>query len=563
MRKKWLVLPLIGVLVLCTACAPKAKGPYSQVPLEKVTTQHDAAWWWQEYIADGVYQFQSGMGKDRLEDESNLIEYAITKAAIDGRSQPESSQGMGSDTWVTKEVLEEYLARYFGLENSDGLYLTQLTNDAGEIGFYCVALLHQGEYKEEGKSGDGVFEVRQIEYPDQYHVQVQVVRVVDEYAAGYDREYLYSFAHTGEDRYILEGVQLNKVHKEGVPQTTVEGAAAQSQELSGITPLNGLNSEGVLNGTFYYMRERNGLVALTGAKAETLEPVAPPFYLTLERGEKLRGCELTQEGLAVMTSTRWFLVSPKLDGYEEKAYPQPVANAVDVCTAFSVSFDLRYFGYCDYDGAKIYDTQQEQEVLLAAHPHFVPDAEGRAMMSNLTWGTPAFTRDGKYALSTQYGYEYIGGMLVWNLSTGESRVMEAAYGWGSNIVGPVQGKLLAADNGQKLEEGHYLMDLETGEIQPLELSGIHQMNPGISSIFVVDGDRLFYLDQQLTQDGSGSYQTTLYQVDLETGAMTPTGFSATGGEVSIRGAGEGWLLLSYVNYNDMTDYGMVSVRLDS
>ena len=107
------------------------------------------------------------------------------------------------------------------------------------------------------------------------------------------------------------------------------------------------------------------------------------------------------------------------------------------------------------------------------------------------------------------------------------------------------------------------MDLETGEIQPLELSGIHQMNPGISSIFVVDGDRLFYLDQQLTQDGSGSYQTALYQVDLETGAMTPTGFSATGGEVSIRGAGEGWLLLSYVNYNDMTDYGMVSVRLDS
>lgn len=123
MRKSLAVL--LAACLLLTGCNTGQTTPDPDVAegytptLVAIENEHDTTWWWENYLKPVIYTMQGGLGDSALIREQIMVETAITFAALDGLADTSDY----SETKVTREVLDTYLARYFPIKNGDSFHL--------------------------------------------------------------------------------------------------------------------------------------------------------------------------------------------------------------------------------------------------------------------------------------------------------------------------------------------------------------------------------------------------------------------------------------------------------
>ncbi len=214
---------------------------------------------------------------------------------------------------------------------------------------------------------------------------------------------------------------------------------------------------------------------------------------------------------------------------------------------YDLSADMQRVVYANSEGIALYDFSANTEKLLARHPNYNPSDTGKEVMGWVTYGKVSFISNDTQVEATIYGYEHTAGRFVYDLETGEAATFDAVYGYfGSPVI--IDGKAVAFfrtnSQGDPDFAPHIWMDVESGEIHPLELP------PGLQYILPAASKSSLLL---LGNEGNSRMQ--LYSLNLDSMLIEKQDFTFAGaGEdpLVICATENGKLLLVYYSFEGGT-----------
>lgn len=541
-----IVQPLTAVsLCLCLllgACAPRNETPgapslpeassaVSQPSLEssfavQPYTQREMNLedWWDEYLFDAAYSLQSDYPTVPQMDTGAMIEYCGKKMYRDG-VLAQAGKGVG-DSLLPKDTLNEYMLRYFNRPLSQLDTLKLENEDATALLYYINT--HGIDETDESvgylKNGPFTLTDAQPAEDGKFHLTIEV--------EGSQTETFVMAPHLDREGYYFEQVIIDYGQTPEI--ITLSGNYLQAPSLLGFSPSHGsgrLYSYGEIAGRILLVSSQrdSSLVSMSLVSSQDLSEIKKEISLSKE--ETFISATACESRILFVTSQRLITMGADFSDYKEVSLPQTLMQSIhmgsDDYARLTFNTDLSQAVYCNHQGVCLYDFSTDQATLLLEHPDYNPNAQGKEMMANKTYGSAQFIENGTKILANIYGYEHTAGRTIYDLATKEAKTVEDPWLADYLVVEDGKGLSFNVYDENTASVYHYWTDMETGEEHPITFpSGLKDIQT------IVSEDK----GTVLIFGSTGNRHYELYKMNLQTMEPEKTDFLFTGTDPYIIGA---------------------------
>lgn len=559
MTKRLITLFLAAAILLC-AC--QTANPSSSSEPELVSSQEPEQFvpempemsefdWWANYIYDACYPLQGDYPSKIQFDTFGMLEYAALKAHRDNALQLLGKASLSGDDLMSKEVLGEYTRRYFNVE-IDELDIKQMENEDGTaLVFYVnTSGTKPGENPADETLTHEAFILEDVVEKENGRFEIKVGMTYD----GDDQKTYFTMApHADASGYYIEQIRQDWGPRD--PAVQFEGTYTEKDTLLFQDGRHGLGSTyscGEIGGkvliNWNYFKSGWLLLSLVSTDDMSEET----YEMELQKGEEVISVGTDENQILIQTTKRVVTMGPDFSNFKEIELPPEFLAAFadgEMNTLVAFSSDLKKAAFTTEYGIELYDFDTKQITQLAKHPNYDAAAEGKDMMSFLTYGNLRFTENDTKLMATIYGYEHIGGRFIYDLKTGESVTHESSGGWYDNSV--ILGDLafsLNEPNEDYTTVSHMWTNLATGENGTLKMPDESPLQ-----YFASNGETVLAMIGEGETDGYSHKAYRLHALNLETKTFEPKDFVVKGIDPQlIAAAKNGKIMLVWYSFDGGT-----------
>lgn len=160
----------------------------------KPMAQHDDVWWWDNYVYDLAYDTQTTYPAESAVINQNMEVYQLMLYAV-RHNEAEIPKGK-TEIKLKKDKADAIAQRALGKKDAKHLYLEHITDKYGNINYYVSAAYRRMSNSIEGKAGDDIFSITEVNYITPFVCQISLS----------DKRKM-EFKQISNDEYVLSGVE--------------------------------------------------------------------------------------------------------------------------------------------------------------------------------------------------------------------------------------------------------------------------------------------------------------------------------------------------------------------
>ncbi|MEM1485039.1 hypothetical protein V6615_09180 [Oscillospiraceae bacterium PP1C4] len=541
------ILPVFG----CMSSPNKIETAPSSASASEISSQSEPApvqsepslyEWWSDYIYDAVYTLQSDYPSMVQYDSCAMVEYCGIRMFREGKITEAGKDADGNDRSILpKELLSEYMLRYFNTPLSDLDTLKLESDDGASILFYLPVGIEApaGESPADQSLSNGPFKLTDAKSNEDGTVTLTVLRD--------DNLKTYFTMAPNQQGYYIKSVRQDWGKKSDAIQMT--GKYITANTLLGMDGRHGIGymyGQGEIDGHILLVDSEMNSSLLTLSLVSTTDLSETMHEIPLAKDETFLSAEADETQITVLTDKRIFTMGAGFSNQTEEPLPAAFIKLFpDGVPEFDVSKDRTKAVYSDNDGISLFDFTTGTKKLLAKHPNYNPNAQDDAILSWITYGNVKLINDDTQVLATIHGYENSRGQFIYDLETDKGTTFEVTYGWDAlDLV--IGDKAIAFQRENRDEDPNFApniwMDVKTGETHAFDLPPeIKYLLPAASG------------DQLLVMGDLGNRRWQLYRMNLDTMQLEKLDFSFSGEDPQMIAAGKnGSLLFVYYSFDGGT-----------
>ena len=264
---------------------------FSSGQLLEPMEEHDAIWWWDNYVYDLAYEFEQDYpafseAKNQNSDFYKLFLYAVRNGYAEKPTDYDNA-----DVLLSYETAKEIAPDAIG-KGIESLYTAHITDRNGIMSYYVSSVFRSERPENQqylGTTGDGVFNIEKVTYLDPLTAEITL-----------NTGTKMTFKQNTPDKYLLTSVKTVKEEagKHLQVDTNKEMSLYSSEAFEPYRFVGSTGDKAVCT----YEDHITGLTEVLVLSCDNMETPENRFYATLGYGENLESERLTDRGTYIFAT---------------------------------------------------------------------------------------------------------------------------------------------------------------------------------------------------------------------------------------------------------------------